>query len=105
MFLISLVAGVLYYALLLYFFTMWARFILDLVQSVNRHWRPHGVGLVAASAVYGLTDPPIRFFRRLLPPLRLGPVAFDFGWSLTMLGCIIAMSIVGAIPEWVARAA
>jgi YggT family protein len=90
-FLVSLIASILYYALLLYFFVMWARFILDLVQSVNRSWRPHGGGLVAASAVYTLTDPPVKFFRRVIPPLSLGPIAFDFGWSITMLCVIVGM--------------
>ena len=47
-----------------------------------------------AEGVYTVTDPPIRFFRRLLPPLRVGGVAFDFGWSLTMLIVIILMWIV-----------
>jgi YggT family protein len=93
--LVSLVATLVYYALLLYFFVLWARFILDLVQSVNRSWRPRGGGLVAASAVYTLTDPPVRFFRRILPPLSIGPIAFDFGWSVTMLCTIIAMWITG----------
>ncbi|MGO4692325.1 YggT family protein [Glaciibacter sp. 2TAF33] len=93
MFLVSLIASILYYALLLYFFVMWGRFILDLVQSVNRSWRPSGAGLVAASAVYSLTDPPVRFFRRVMPRLSIGPVAFDFGWSLTMLCVIIGLWI------------
>ncbi|MFT2816562.1 YggT family protein [Leifsonia sp. A12D58] len=90
-----IVANILYFALLLYFFVLWGRFILDLVRTVNHNWRPRGAGLVAASMVYTLTDPPVKFFRRLLPPLRLGPVAFDFGWSLTMLCTIVAMSLTG----------
>ncbi|MET0975223.1 MAG: YggT family protein [Leifsonia sp.] len=91
---VSLIASILYYLLLLYFFTLWARFILDLVRTFNRSWRPRGFGLVVVEAVYTVTDPPIRFFRRLLPPLRVGGIAFDFGWSLTMLGVIILMWVV-----------
>ncbi|TFV98882.1 YggT family protein [Leifsonia flava] len=91
---VSLLASILYYLLLIYFFVMWARFVLDLVKTFNRSWRPHGFGLVLAEGVYTVTEPPIRFFRRLLPPLRVGGVAFDFGWSLTMLIVIILMWIV-----------
>jgi YggT family protein len=98
-FLIALLFNLVYFALLLYFFTLWARFILDLVRTVNRSWRPRGVGLVLSEVVYVATDPPIRFFRRLLPPLRIGPIAFDFGWSLTMLGCIIGMWIASALAR------
>jgi len=90
---VSLIGALLYYALLLYFFVMWGRFIVDLVRGVNRSWRPHGVVLVLIEFVYTVTDPPVNFFRRIFPPLRLGPIAFDFGWSLTMLCVIIGMWI------------
>jgi len=90
---VNLVLGIAYYLLLLYFFVMWGRFIVDLVRGVNRSWRPHGVVLVLIEFVYTVTDPPVNFFRRIFPPLRLGPIAFDFGWSLTMLCVIIGMWI------------
>ncbi|QYF74727.1 YggT family protein [Cryobacterium sp. PAMC25264] len=90
---VSLIGALLYYVLLLYFFVMWGRFIVDLVRGVNRSWRPHGVVLVLIEFVYTVTDPPVNFFRRLFPPLRVGPIAFDFGWSLTMLCVIIGMWI------------
>lgn len=86
-----LVGLVLYIALQIYSLTMWGRFILDLVQGFRRGWRPQGAILVFAEYTYTVTDPPIRFVRRLLPPLRLGPVALDFGWSITMLLVIIAL--------------
>jgi YggT family protein len=92
-FVINFLATIAYYALLLYFFVMWGRFIVDLVRSVNRAWRPHGFTLVLIELVYSLTDPPIKFFRRLLPPLSVGPIAFDFGWSITMLCVIVGMWI------------
>ncbi|RZU65477.1 YggT family protein [Microterricola gilva] len=93
---VALIAGILYFFLLLYFFAMWARFVLDLVRNFNRSWRPRAFALILVEFVYTITDPPIKFFRRILPPLRLGSVAFDFGWSLTMLLVIILMPIVGA---------
>ena len=97
MLVVTLLASIVYYALLLYFFVMWGRFIVDLVRSVNRSWRPQGVTLVLVEFIYVVTDPPVKFFRRILPPLRVGPIAFDFGWSLTMLCTIIGMGIVGAL--------
>ncbi|MEC5150003.1 YggT family protein [Cryobacterium sp. GrIS_2_6] len=97
MFVVTLLAWIIYYALLLYFFVMWGRFIVDLVRSVNRSWRPQGFTLVLVEFIYVVTDPPVKFFRRILPPLRIGPIAFDFGWSLTMLCTIIGMGIVGAL--------
>ncbi len=90
---VSIIASLAYYALLLYFFVMWGRFIVDLLRSVNRAWRPQGFTLVLVELSYTLTDKPINFFRSKFPPLRIGPVALDFGWSLTILCVIIGMWI------------
>jgi YggT family protein len=93
--LVVIIATVVYFALLLYFFLMWGRFVLDLVRTVRRDWRPAGALLVLAEVTYTVTDPPIRFFRRIIPPLRVGPVALDFGWSIVMLIVIIGLSVAG----------
>ncbi len=90
---VSVIASVAYYVFLIFFFVMWARFIIDLVRTFSRSWRPRGVGLLLVEAMYVVTDPPIRFFRRLIPPLSMGAVAIDFGWSLTMLICVIGMYV------------
>lgn len=90
----SAIFTILYFLLLLYFFVMWGRFALDMVQAYNRSWRPRGGLLVVSEVVYTVTDPPIRAVRRALPPLRMGPVALDFGWTIVMLVVIIAMTFV-----------
>jgi YggT family protein len=95
--LVVIIATVVYFALLLYFFLMWGRFILDLVRTVRRDWRPSGALLVLAEVTYTVTDPPIKFFRRIIPPLRVGPIALDFGWSIVMLIVIVALSIAGFV--------
>lgn len=92
----SAIFTILYFLLLLYFFVMWGRFALDIVQAYNRSWRPRGGLLVVSEFVYTLTDPPIRTVRKALPPLRMGPVALDFGWTIVMLVVIIAMTIARA---------
>ncbi|MGW8483428.1 YggT family protein [Microbacterium sp. NPDC055903] len=92
--LVSVIAGIVHLALLLYIFVLFARLILDYIPIFNRSWRPKGFGLVAAEAVYTVTDPPIRFFRRIIPPLRIGGLSLDFGFTLTMLVVLILMSIV-----------
>ena len=86
---ITVVASIIYVLLLLYFFVMWARFILDLASNFARDWRPRGFGLVVAELVFTVTDPPLKLVRRLLPPLRLGGAALDFSWSVVMLMVIV----------------
>jgi len=93
--LVSVVASIIHLVLLLYVFVLFARLILDYIPMFNREWRPKGFGLVLAEAAYTLTDPPIRFFRRIIPPLRIGSLSLDFGFALTLLIVLILMNIVG----------
>lgn len=97
MLVVSVIATVAYYLLLIYFFVMWARFILELARNFARGWRPRGIGLVLAEAVFSLTDPPIRAMRRLVPPVRVGGAALDFAWSIVMLGVIILIYLTLAL--------
>jgi YggT family protein len=93
--LVSVLASIVHLVLLLYVFVLFARLILDYIPMFNREWRPKGFGLVAAEAVYTITDPPIRFFRRIIPPLRIGSLSLDFGFALTLLIVLILMNVVG----------
>ncbi len=92
--LVSVLASIVHTALLLYLLVLFARLILDYIPLFNREWRPKGFGLVVAEAAYTVTDPPIRFFRRIIPPLRIGTLSLDFGFALTMLIVLILMNIV-----------
>nr|WP_100346250.1 YggT family protein [Compostimonas suwonensis] len=96
---VSLIASIAYYLLLIYFFIMWGRFIVDLMRTFRRGWRPGRFGLVLAEAAYTVTDPPIKFFRRIIPPVSFGPVALDFGWSVTMLCVIIGMFVTSLLSR------
>ena len=89
-----LAASVVDVLLLVYILLLLARLILEYIPMFNREWRPRGFGLVLAEIVFTVTDPPLRFFRRLLPPLRLGPVALDLGFPITMIACFVLLSVV-----------
>ncbi|MEX1077522.1 MAG: YggT family protein [Homoserinimonas sp.] len=94
---VSTIAGILYGALLVYLLIMWVRFIVDIVQVVNRQWRPKGFLLVVTEVAYALTDPPLRLVRRLIPPIRAGGMALDFAWSIVMLVVIVLIILTGSI--------
>ncbi|WP_233201776.1 YggT family protein [Cryobacterium sp. Y11] len=94
---VPIIGNLFYFVFFMYFLVLWGRFIVDLVRGVNRSWRPEGFLLVLVELVYTLTDPPVRFFRKLVPPLRIGPIALDFGFTLTMLCCIVGMSLSGLL--------
>ncbi len=90
---VSIVATVAYFAITLFMFAMWARFILDLVVVFARGWRPSGVGLVLSEAVFTVTDPPIKAVRKVVPVIRIGNGALDLSWMLVMLVSIILTSL------------
>ncbi len=81
----SIVVVALWWALQLYFYLLIARFVVDLVLSVNPTWRPRGLILVATEIVMTLTDPPLKLVRRFIKPLRVGSISLDFGWTLLLL--------------------
>ncbi|MFI2363453.1 YggT family protein [Promicromonospora sp. NPDC019610] len=72
------------------------RLIFDWVQFFARDWRPRGVLLVVAEAVYTVTDPPLRFLRRLIPPLRLGQIQLDLAFIVLFFGVSILSQLVGS---------
>lgn len=78
-------------AIQIYIYVLWARFILDWVRVFNPRFRPRGVLLVIFELVFTLTDPPIKMFRRILPPIRLGQISLDLGWMVTMFCCWILL--------------
>ncbi|MCX6502284.1 MAG: YggT family protein [Microbacterium sp.] len=94
---VHVIASVANVLLLIYVIVLLIRLILDYIPIFNREWRPRGAGLVAAELVYTVTDPPIKLFRRVIPPLRVGPVAIDFAFALTLLLCFMLLSVTRAL--------
>ena len=90
----SVLFWALYAAITIFILVMWVRLILDFVVNFNRGWRPSGFGLVLAEVVFTITDPPIKFVRRFVPPVRFGAVALDFSWTIVMLVAIVISYIV-----------
>ncbi|AKK11451.1 YggT family protein [Corynebacterium uterequi] len=60
------------YVLLLIF-----RFITEMVQAFSRNFRPPSWFFYVAEPIFVVTDPPVKFFRRLIPPLQSGGVGID----------------------------
>ncbi len=78
-------------ALNLYFFVLIARMILSWVPVLVPGWEPKGPFLVVAEVVYSLTDPPLKFLRKFLPPVQVGTIAFDLGFLALMVAISVAM--------------
>jgi YggT family protein len=90
---VSLLFSVLYFVAFIYFILLIARLVLDWVQVLSRDWTPKGVVLVLAEIVYTATDPPLRAVRRVLKPIRIGPVMLDLGFMVVFIAVIILMRV------------
>ena len=69
------------------------RLVVDWIQVFARSWTPTGPVLVVLEAVYSVTDPPIRAFRRVFPPLRIGSISLDLSFLAVLLICYLLLYI------------
>jgi YggT family protein len=88
---------VLTYVLTIYLVILVGRMIFGWVQVFARDWRPSGILLVLAEAIYTVTDPPLRFLRRFIPPLRIGMVALDLSFMVLFIVILILLEV--AVPH------
>jgi YggT family protein len=92
----GIVKIVLYYLLAIYLVILIGRMIFSWIQAFARSWRPHGIVLVIAETIFTLTDPPLKFLRRYIPPLRLGTVAMDLSFMVLFIVVLILLQV--AVP-------
>ena len=88
---------VLTYVLTIYLVILILRMIVGWVQVFAREWRPTGIVLVLAEAIFTVTDPPLKFLRRFIPPLRLGMVALDLSFMVLFIVVLILLEV--AVPH------
>jgi YggT family protein len=91
------VISALIFVVYLFFAALISRLVLDWIQVLAREWRPSGPVLVLAEAIYTVTDPPLKFLRRLIPPLSLGTVRLDLAFLVLMLAVSFTLSFLQRI--------
>jgi YggT family protein len=88
---------VLTYVLTIYLVILIGRMIFGWVQVFAREWRPSGILLVLAEAIFTVTDPPLKFLRRFIPSLRIGMVAMDLSFMVLFIVVLILLEV--AVPH------
>lgn len=89
--------SVLYSVLQLFIITLIARLVLDYVQMFARNWRPKGIALVLSEFVFTVTEKPLVFVRKFVPPLRVGSVNIDLAFVLLFFGVQLLMRFVALL--------
>lgn len=78
----------------IFLFALLGRLIFDYVQMFSRTWRPKGVVLFLVEAIYTITDKPMKFVGRFIPPLRLGTVSLDMSFIVLFFGTQLLIGFV-----------
>ena len=84
------VAAIIYLVLQVFLWLLLIRLVVDWVQVFARSWTPRGPVLFVLEIVYSVTDPPIKFIRRFIPPLRIGSVALDTSFLVVLIAVYCA---------------
>jgi len=90
---VEIVGAVIDTVLRLFLLLLFARFVVDWVQVFARNWTPKGVVLVILEVIYTITDPPIMFIRRFVPPLRLGAIVLDTSFIIVLVLCYLLLEL------------
>jgi YggT family protein len=90
----GMLALIAYWALQIYFYALIGRLILDLLISLRPGFRPKGLFLPVSEIIFTVTDPPLKFLRRFIKPVRFGAISLDFAWTLLVLGVILLRNLV-----------
>jgi YggT family protein len=92
------VSAILYLLLQVFLWLLLTRLVVDWVQIFARSWTPKGPVLFVLEIVYSVTDPPIKFVRRFIPPLRIGSVALDTSFLVVLVVVYLLQRLVSQLP-------
>jgi len=81
----------------IFLFALLGRLIFDYVQMFSRTWRPKGIVLYFVEAIYTVTDPPMKFVGRFVPPLRLGAISLDMSFIVLFFGTQLLIRLLSGL--------
>jgi YggT family protein len=63
-----------------------------------KNWRPNSFLLAIFEIIYSITDPPMKYVQRFVPPLRLGGIALDLSFIVLLIAVNLLQGVIRAIP-------
>jgi YggT family protein len=73
---------------------LFARIIIDYIRAFKRDWRPAPFLSAVFEVIYSVTDPPIKFVQRFVPPLRVGAVALDLSFIVVLIALSLLQRVI-----------
>ncbi|MBI0071840.1 MULTISPECIES: YggT family protein [Bifidobacterium] len=78
-----------------YLLILFVRMILDWVLVLSPRWYPRGFVASLIRVIYALTEPPLRWLRRYIPPLPMGRIQLDVSFMVLYAALIIIQVLLG----------
>ena len=78
-----------------YLLILFVRMILDWVLVLSPRWYPRGFVASLIQVIYALTEPPLRWLRRYIPPLPMGRIQLDVSFMVLYAALIIIQVLLG----------
>ena len=75
-----------------YITVLFVRMILDWVSVLAPRWYPKGVVASLINVVYQLTELPLRWLRRYIRPIPMGPITMDVSF-IVLYTALVALRI------------
>jgi YggT family protein len=76
---------------------LFLRIIIDYVRMFARNWRPNAFFIAIFEFVYSITDKPMKFVQRFIPPLRIGGVALDLSFIVLLIAINVAQTAISIL--------
>jgi YggT family protein len=89
-----MISNILLTILDLFKYALFIRLIIDYVRIFARNWRPNSFLIAFFEMFYSITDPPMKFVGRFVPPLRLGGVSLDLSFIVLLIAISLAKGVV-----------
>ncbi|MGQ0630190.1 MAG: YggT family protein [Sporichthyaceae bacterium] len=89
----TVVGAFVYYPLFIFLLLLLARLVMEYVFLFARSYEPKGAVVIVLELVYSVTDPPLKFLRRFIPPLRLGGVSLDLSFLVLFVIVTIGLQV------------
>lgn len=80
----------------LFMLLLLVRIVIEMAESFSRQFRPPRWFAMIAEPIFKITDPPMRFVRRIIPPIRLGGVGLDLSVMVIFFVCSLVLMLLPA---------
>jgi YggT family protein len=92
-----MLASILIQLIGLFKLALFARIIIDYARMFAKNWRPNSFLLAIFEIVYSITDKPMRYVQRFVPPLRVGGIAIDLSFIVLLIAANMAQAAIRLI--------